>query len=38
MRAILLFKRLGYQTVFNEVFATPWCHVVVHFEMKMSRS
>ena len=23
--------------VFNKACATPWCHTVVHFEVKMSR-
>ena len=23
--------------VFNEPCSTPWCHAVVHFEVKMSR-
>ena len=23
--------------VFNKAFTTPWCHAVVHFEVKMSR-
>ena len=23
--------------VFNEACTTPWCHAVVHFEVKMSR-
>ena len=23
--------------VFNEASPTPWCHAVVHFEVKMSR-
>ena len=23
--------------VFNEASLTPWCHAVVHFEVKMSR-
>ena len=23
--------------VFNKACTTPWCHVVVHFEVKMSR-
>ena len=23
--------------VFNEARTTPWCHAVVHFEVKMSR-
>ena len=23
--------------VFNKVCTTPWCHAVVHFEVKMSR-
>ena len=22
--------------VFNKAFTTPWCHAVVHFEVKMS--
>ena len=23
--------------VFNKAYTTPWCHAVVHFEVKMSR-
>ena len=23
--------------VFNEACTTPWCHAVVHFQVKMSR-
>ena len=41
-RAVLLPRRLSYQIDgkrdFNEVPPPPWCHVMVHFEVKMSQS
>ena len=40
MRAVLLTLRMGCQRdgIFNKAWAVPWCHAVVHLEVKMNRS
>ena len=37
MRAVLDWTIKECKWAFNEASLTPWCHAVIHFEVKMSR-